>query len=191
MVWLHNGGLHKPPSRLAARQGEGAGYLAPVVIILYFFKAHCEHFSTTPIPIGELKINFYNHNSQGKQIVEVVANLFDPGASWLAAVDLGLARQKEMCESSARTIWKFIRRARWFPVPVGVFALAVGHGPGSILVGFAQAPRHLKSISPACLFFVQATENPSRRPSPASLPKLPWAIENVGYGGMLEVFLAT
>ena len=64
-------------------------------------------------------------------------------------------------------------------------------GLGSISIGFAQAPRHFTSIFPACLFFIQATESPSRRPSSASLPKLPWAIENVGYGGRLEVLLVT
>ena len=64
-------------------------------------------------------------------------------------------------------------------------------GPGSISIGFAQAPCHLKLIPPACLFFVQATQSPSRRPSSALLPKLPWAIENVGYGGKLKALLVT
>ena len=64
-------------------------------------------------------------------------------------------------------------------------------GPGIISNGSVQAPRHLISISPACLYFAQATESPSRRPSSAFLPKLPWAIENAGYGGKLEVLLVT
>ena len=41
------------------------------------------------------------------------------------------------------------------------------------------------------MFFVQATESPSRRSSSASLPNLSWAIENAGYGGKLEVLLVT
>ena len=85
-------------------------------------------------------------------------------------------------------------------------------GPGSILIGFAQAPRHLTSISPACLFlfrrlkvlldallrlhtaalaFVSFGVVLVQVQVQASLPKLTWAIENVGYGGKLEVLLAT
>ena len=64
-------------------------------------------------------------------------------------------------------------------------------GSASISIGFAQATRQLTSISPARLFFIQATENPSRRPSSASLPKLPWAIENAEYEGKLEALLAS
>ena len=58
-------------------------------------------------------------------------------------------------------------------------------GPGSISIGFAQAPRHLTYFA-----FVQTTESPSRRPFPASLPKLPRAIENAGYGGKPGALLA-
>ena len=64
-----------------------------------------------------------------------------------------------------------------------------GGGAGGISIGLAQAPRHLTSISPACLIFVQATESPSRRPSPVPLSKLPWATEKAGYGGKLDVLL--
>ena len=53
----------------------------------------------------------------------------------------------------------------------------------------SAAPSH---IDFPCLFvFVQATESPSRRPSSVSLPKLPWAIENVEYRGKPDVLLET
>ena len=53
----------------------------------------------------------------------------------------------------------------------------------------SAAPSHIGF--PCFSFFVQATESPSRRPSSASLSKLPWAIDYVGYAGKLEVLLVT